>query len=151
MPAIFAFGSNMHHPQMFDRCPNSKVVGCAILDDYELSFGGHSERWNGAVATVVKAPGKRCFGVLYEVPKADLVRLDAFEGVPYVYERFEVFVRTKVCRKAFAYRLISSRAGVPSSAYLSRISGAYAANGFDRSCLRDAIENVGGSRRFSCR
>lgn len=151
MNLVFAFGSNMSREQMSERCPFAKFVGNAILRDFELSFGGHSTRWNGATATIVKSPGKRCLGLLYEVSKTDLVRLDGYEGVPYVYERIEVFVWTKVRQKAFAYKLISSRAGVPSHAYLQRIMGAYTENGLDRSCLREAIENVAGTRRISCR
>ncbi|NIP74067.1 MAG: gamma-glutamylcyclotransferase, partial [Gammaproteobacteria bacterium] len=60
----FAYGSNLHPPQMHERCPTCTVLQPATLADYRLVFCGHSEHWGGGVASVVTAPGARVEGLL---------------------------------------------------------------------------------------
>jgi gamma-glutamylcyclotransferase len=142
MNLVFAFGSNMHTRQMFTRCPSAKLLGPGLLRNYRLGFGGGSRRWNGAVATIVQAPGKRCFGLLFEITDTDLARLDVFEGTPYVYERITVPVRHGEgrSRRAFAYRLKDRAPGYPAAAYLALIWDAYRSWGFDANGIAEALE-----------
>lgn len=143
MNTVFAFGSNMHLKQMFARCPKAKLVGPGILRDYKLSFASFSHRWGGAVATVIQSPGKRCYGLLFELPDRDLVALDGFEGGG--YERFTVPIMRSGGgrpRRSFAYRLKDTweRPAPPSSSYLGVIWDAYREWGFDAGALAEAIE-----------
>lgn len=141
---VFAFGSNMHRPQMQSRCPSATVLGPGILHDFRIGFSGTSRRWNGAVATIEMAPGRRCFGLLYQITETDLVRLDGYEGVfSNIYERITVPIHRGTSgrpRRAHAYRLCGeTRPGVPSGTYLDLIRRAYREWGFDEQDLVDAL------------
>jgi hypothetical protein len=88
----FAYGSNLDVRQMGARCPGATLVGTAVLRDHRLVFCGHSRTWNGAVASVVHAPGATVPGVLYELGVDDLSTLDRREGRPHSYDRLTVTV-----------------------------------------------------------
>lgn len=137
---VFAYGSNLSIAQMARRCPSWEYVARAELPGQELAFGGYSTRWGGAVATFAEAPRRRVRGIVYSVRAHDLVRLDAFEGVPRVYERLRVRVLVDgLILPVHTYRLASvDCSGVPSEAYLAVIASAYRDWGFDRRHLRRA-------------
>lgn len=138
---VFAYGSNMHRPQMRSRCPSSRFLGPALLRNYRLGFASFSRRWNGAVATIHQSPGKRCYGLLYELGARDLELLDGYEGTPTIYERITVPVFTaERTRRVHTYRLRDTTPGYPSAAYLDLISNAYRAWGFDAQGLVEALE-----------
>lgn len=84
---IFAYGSNLDEAQMRQRCPDSVVLGRAALPNHALVFGGYSARWDSPVASLGRLEGAEVAGLLYRVTEADLVRLDACEGVPLAYGR----------------------------------------------------------------
>jgi len=71
----FAYGSNLSLSQMANRCPNSKYMGRAILDDYKWII---NER---RYANIVPAPGHRVEGLVFELGGDDEKRLDRSEGV----------------------------------------------------------------------
>lgn len=75
----FAYGSNMDWQQMQDRCPSAQFVGVAVLKDHELKFPRKSKNWGGGVASVVPAPERRVWGVVYEIADRDIGNLDRFE------------------------------------------------------------------------
>lgn len=89
---IFAYGSNMNHRQMAMRCPGARVVCVARLRNHRLTFAGTSPRWGGGVATICPARRSNVHGIIWELNEADLMRLDAFEGYPFVYDRTAVKV-----------------------------------------------------------
>lgn len=83
----FAYGSNMSLEQMNARITEEggafRVVGRAVLKDYELRFSKASAREAPVgFANVVKKPGSVVEGILYEVDEKGMSLLDAFEGVP---------------------------------------------------------------------
>ena len=138
----FAFGSNMSLDQMLQRCPEAEPAGIARLPGYRLLFSGFSRAWGGAVATVVKAPGSYVPGLLYRLTEADLARLDAFEGAPFVYERRRRRVRdaTEAVRVAHVYGLAEMGwPGVPSAEYFRTIHAAYRKHRFDVQPLSSAL------------
>lgn len=92
MNYYFAYGSNMDVEQMRRRCPDSKRVGVAVLDDHKIAFTRFSANRNSAAADVLVSPGKQVWGILYEVSSADLEKLDVAEGVPTAYRRSELSV-----------------------------------------------------------
>jgi gamma-glutamylcyclotransferase (GGCT)/AIG2-like uncharacterized protein YtfP len=136
---VFAYGSNLSREQMCARCPGARVLGRAELPKHTLAFGGHSARWGGAVATVVRSDAGSVPGLLYELPPEDLDRLDGFEGCPTAYERVARLVvdRDGKRRRAQVYvKPVSPRdLGPPAPAYLAVVQRAYARLGFDLSRL----------------
>lgn len=76
----FAYGSNMDPRQMRVRCPSSRALGRALLEDHALRFTRWSPRRACGVADVVPSPGDTVWGVVYELDDDDGTRLDGFEG-----------------------------------------------------------------------
>lgn len=87
MPYYFAYGSNMDEEQMKERCPKSEVLGIGYLSGYKLGFTRFSEKRQSAVADILVSPDDNVWGLIYEVPEADMERLDHFEGAPDAYQR----------------------------------------------------------------
>ncbi len=65
---------------MLLRCPHCPQRGTGWLEGWRLTFGGEDIGWEGAMATVVEAPGSRVFVVLYDVPGDDAIQLGSFGG-----------------------------------------------------------------------
>jgi hypothetical protein len=76
----FAYGSNMDWPQMQLRCPTTRFVGRATLRDRQLAFTRLSSGRGCGVADVVRAPGHKVWGVVYDVAESDVATLDGHEG-----------------------------------------------------------------------
>ncbi len=89
----FAYGSNMDQAQMSERCPESHLVGKAILDDYRIGFTIYSPKRECGCADVIKTDGEQVCGLLYEISESDRESLDKAEGHPNNYRRFTVVVR----------------------------------------------------------
>jgi len=88
----FAYGSNLNHKQMLERCPDSKPGFLATLHNYKLVFVGWSRQWRGGVASIKSFKGERVLGAIYEISERDLRRLDKYEGYPSNYNRLKVTV-----------------------------------------------------------
>jgi cation transport regulator ChaC len=80
MPLYFAYGSNLDHKQMEKRCPDSAFKHRAVLRDYRLDFSRTSTNRGCGVADIVESPGDITWGVVYEVPKDNLPKLNKCEG-----------------------------------------------------------------------
>src|SRR3954453_19291359 len=80
MALYAAYGSNMDPAQMRERCPHSPVAGTGWLEGWRLTFGGEDLGWEGALATIVEAPGENVYVGLYDVTPHDEQVLDAWEG-----------------------------------------------------------------------
>jgi gamma-glutamylcyclotransferase len=120
----FAYGSNLSHEQMAQRCPGSEPVGPARLIGYRLIFAGNSERWGGAVADV--RPDKQWYvqGGIYRLREADLNALDKYEGHPVFYRRdvVDILGPSGDMLNAWIYRMVKKqKRGKPSRAYLETI------------------------------
>lgn len=81
---MFAYGSNMLTKQAFKRMPHAKKYGTAHLIDYAFNFAG-----NG-VASVYEKAGSKVPGVLYSITEKDFLKMDSFEGFPYVYNCYKL-------------------------------------------------------------
>jgi gamma-glutamylcyclotransferase len=75
----FAYGANMNPAQMAERCSRPVVFAMAKLPGHAIGFYGRSEVWDGALETVVPAPGQDLWGVIYELSFMDLQRLDVWQ------------------------------------------------------------------------
>lgn len=117
----------MDQRQMRERCPDSKLLGAAVLKDHRLDFTIYSTRWKCGCADVVEDEGKEVWGLVYAVSENDLTRLDGYEGHPVYYRRSEVHVAdvTGALIHAYTYK-VSTRCPyqAPSPAYLGIIQKA---------------------------
>ena len=143
-----AYGSNLNIEQMRYRCPTAKVVGTAIIKDYELLFKGSK---TGAYLTIEKCEGEYVPVGVWEVTPQDELSLDRYEGYPNFYYKTEMKVGLKLpngkYRKidAFVYIMHEERPlGIPSPFYVRTCMNGYFAFGFKREHLIKAIEKSKG-------
>ncbi len=92
----FAYGSNLDEKQMEERCPDSKLLGMAVLKNYRLDFTIYSPSRKYGCADVVRDEGKEVWGLLYDLSEEDLQKLDKFEGDPNFYRRIQVDVMNEM-------------------------------------------------------
>ncbi len=145
MHLYFAFGSNLHAPQLLQRCPSAALVSTAALRDHHLVFAGESRLWGGGVASIRPRAGAVTRGAVYRLTAADLCALDRCEGHPLWYRRTQVPVATEHGREvaAWTYALpadVPLRA--PTDAYLARIAEGYAALGLEPGALHAAASSA---------
>jgi gamma-glutamylcyclotransferase (GGCT)/AIG2-like uncharacterized protein YtfP len=90
----FAYGSNMSHKQMAERCVSGRhrFVGLASLVGFTFVFDGYSINRKGPVANIVGGNGK-VWGGVFEIDLACRNDLDKAEGYPNTYDRREMPVQ----------------------------------------------------------
>jgi len=123
MPLLFSYGSN-HPAQLASRLGHDVTTRGASLPGYERVFCGRSQRWDGGVASLRVARGAVVYGLVADVTKADLARLDVFEGVAgghYARRAVRVVVAGRR-RVAVAYVALAQTYTPPSTAYLRAVA-----------------------------
>ncbi|HKI97501.1 MAG TPA: gamma-glutamylcyclotransferase family protein [bacterium] len=140
----FAYGSNLHPPQMQSRCPDCEVLQPAVLADHHLAFRGHSTRWGGGPATILAQPGGQVHGLLYSLTSADLALLDGFESYPKIYNRLQVSVvaRDGSQLDAITYMKRDGEPSPPSLRYFHQIWLGHKTFALDESPLLRAVEET---------
>lgn len=139
-----AYGSNLNLPQMRMRCPNARIIGTSIIDDYQLLFKGSK---TGSYLTIEPKEGGKVPVVVWEVTESDEVALNRYEGYPTFYYKKTMTldvkgIRTGKIRKkeAFVYIMHEERKlGNPSSYYVRTCLNGYQTFGFDEKYLYDAL------------
>lgn len=137
-----AYGSNLNIRQMRMRCPTARIVGTAILSNYELLFKGSK---TGAYLTVERRPGSTVPVAVWEVTAEDEKALDRYEGFPTFYYKKElepvVKSGSEVRRlKAFMYVMHEDRqTAIPSRAYVETCADGYDDFCFDTRFLEEAL------------
>ena len=126
MALYAAFGSNLDPVQMHQRCPHSPHTGTGWIEGWRLTFGAEELGWEGALATLVEAPGEHVFVGLYDLTDADAAELDAWEGADTgLYRKIRVRVHTlDGPRLAWVYVLDAYEGGLPSARYLGVLAQA---------------------------
>ena len=81
----FAYGSNLSHKQMRDRCKNPKYIKNIFLDGYKLSFCTINK--NYGAANIVKKIDSKVPGGIWKISANDEKELDYYEGFPIKYEK----------------------------------------------------------------
>ena len=81
----FAYGSNLNHEQMQERCKDSKYIKNFFLEGYKLSFCAVSSSYG--VANIVKKSGSKVPGGVWEISINDEKELDYYEGFPMNYTK----------------------------------------------------------------
>ena len=87
-----AYGSNLNVEQMKRRCPGAKILGTAILPDYELLFKGSR---TGSYLTVEKKRNSSVPLGVWEVDELCERNLDRYEGYPDFYYKKEIEIDVK--------------------------------------------------------
>jgi gamma-glutamylcyclotransferase len=77
----FAYGSNMNEEQMRSRGVKPLSVAVAKLAEHRISFHGYAKTWDGALETVVPAPDREVWGVIYKLTFSDADKLDSWQDV----------------------------------------------------------------------
>ena len=136
-----AYGSNLNVHQMKYRCPTAKIVGTAIIKDYELLYKGSK---TGSYLTIEKKKGSVVPVAVWEVTAKDEKSLDIYEGYPNFYYKKNMKIRLSETGKmidAFVYIMHEEcRAGIPTPAYVSTCKFGYTIFGFDFKYLDEAYE-----------
>ena len=131
MALYAAYGSNCDPAQMLERCPHSPAAGTGWLEGWRLTFGGEDLGWEGALATIVQAPGHHVFVALYDVTDGDAAALDQWEGADTgLYRKLKVRVHTlEQDHLVWVYVLDGYEGGLPSARYLGVLADAAEAAG----------------------
>ena len=69
-----AYGSNLSVGQMAYRCPDAKVIGTAVIEDYALLFKG--------CATIEQREGKKVPVLIWEISPVTKKTLTAMRAIP---------------------------------------------------------------------
>lgn len=139
-----AYGSNLNVPQMKYRCPNARIVGTAVIKDYELLYKGSK---TGAYLTIEKKKGGKVPVAVWSVTKDDEKRLDLYEGCPTFYYKAKVKLPVETTEgittklDAFVYIMHEERElATPYFQYVRTCEEGYDFFGFDRKYLDEAYE-----------
>ena len=140
-----AYGSNLNIGQMAVRCPTAKVIGTAVIKDYELLFKGSK---TGSYLTIEPREGSKVPVAVWEVTEEDEKELDRYEGYPTFYYKKEMTVDVtgtrggrKGRKKVFVYIMHEDRPlGIPSQYYVKVCLEGYREFDFDKELLFAAIK-----------
>lgn len=120
----FAYGSNLRHKLMLEKCSDSQYLRRVKLDGYKFQYDGYSKSRNGAVGNVVESESDIVWGGLWEISENDLKKLDRQEGYfTRIYDRKEVDVFDNDGEKyiAMTYFRTGKKTGKPSRDYVDMI------------------------------
>ena len=113
----FAYGSNLHRPQMAALAPSATVVGPARLAGWELFVTGHGVLSIRPARPTPIGDEAGVLGLVWACSDADLAVLDRFEAVDEgLYRRIEVGL--EAIGPAVAYRAVGETEGRPRPGYL---------------------------------
>jgi hypothetical protein len=120
MTLYFAYGSNMQRAAMQARCPASRAIGPAVLDNYRFFIG--VDGWG----SVKPSPGDKVYGVLWRLTPRDVAALHAYELLHKgLYDVRHLGVRNGTRRvSAMIYLLRRRAAGRPKPGYVEMIAAA---------------------------
>ena len=90
----FAYGSNMLAERLLRRCASARFHALAVLAGHRVAFAkrGRDKSGKAMVLRVTENSSACVHGVVYELSRPDLLRLDELEGVGSGYQRIETFV-----------------------------------------------------------
>ena len=114
-----AYGSNLNHDQMTERCPNSKFIGASFLEGWTLLFKG---------AATIRENEKSVVPVgLFEITQECEDSLDVFEDFPRLYDKKVVEIEFNGGKlKAMTYVMCADYGtGPPSGKYYNVIYKGY--------------------------
>ena len=130
-----AYGSNLNHRQMADRCPNSNFLGSSILKDWKLIFK--------SVATIEKEVGKEVPVGIFQITDECEKALDIYEDYPQLYKKKELDVILSGTQVTAMTYIMVGKYGIapPSRKYFDVISEGYKNCDLNLDFLLEAHEN----------
>lgn len=131
----FSYGHNTHTATMRERCPGAHLMGPAVLYNFRLSF----EKF----ANIEHDEGAVTHGVLYEMPRSDLRKLDQDERFKEHYTRIPVEVHhAHDTQRAFVYIMEPSwhPGDYPTPEYLHDVTQGYVQHGLPLSQIDQALK-----------
>ena len=87
-----AYGSNLNIYQMRFRCPTARIIGTAVIPNYELLFKGSK---TGSYLTIEPKKGSSVPVAVWETTDQDELALDRYEGYPAFYYKKELTLPIK--------------------------------------------------------
>lgn len=134
-----AYGSNMDEEQMAERCPEAKLVGASVVEEYCLLFKGSAR---GVYATIEQKAGGKLPVLVWEISESDEKSLDEYEDYPVLYYKEDIPVLLKgKTENTMAYIMAKDQTfGVPSEEYYDVLRHAYQKFEFPMDILTEAYE-----------
>lgn len=140
-PWYFAYGSNLHHAQLIERCgqlsASDEPPRLVRLPNYRLAF--NMDGGDGEVYANIITPGNGVLGVIYRCNAAALAKLDVYETG---YDRLDVTVVDEQGSKLPAIAYIAQPTNVtverrPHAEYLQIILTGARAHGLPPDYIRE--------------
>ena len=130
----FAYGSNLHHSQMKQRCKDSLFIKKIKLKNFRLTF-----RSKYRAADIEPKKNSNVPGGLFEISKSDEKKLDVYEDFPILYKKyyFEYYgkkVMTYIMTKKTPFMF-------PTIRYLNIVKQGYMDCNLDKKPLQIALSN----------
>ena len=119
----FAYGSNLNHHQMKNRCRGAKYIKKHILRGYKLCFSHKTNHSIYGHANIIKNKKSKVYGALWDINKKDEKELDWYEGVDYNYYQKQYFTLKR--KKVLVYIQKIYYLKKPNSTYLHTIIEGY--------------------------
>ncbi len=135
----FAYGANLNKDLMKKRVGGWRDCKRGVLEGYKLSFDVFSKSWGGGVADIREESGSKVYGAVYLLDEEQLKVLDRYEGVPSIYLRRKVIVKTDDGEvKAVTYVAANPKQYVrPSAEYLAMMQKGLRQHGYGDEVLRE--------------
>jgi gamma-glutamylcyclotransferase (GGCT)/AIG2-like uncharacterized protein YtfP len=131
----FAYGSNLHDPQMMRRCKDAEPVASCTLSGWRLVFRG--------VADIERSNNKADYvhGAIYKVSDWDEAQLDIYEGFPNLYRKefFEATLESGEKIEVMFYKMNANDYGTPPKGYFDTISSGFVHWGLEMEKLEQAV------------
>ena len=114
-----AYGSNLNHRQMVDRCPDASYLGNTMLKNWRLIFK--------SVATIEKDLGKHVPVGVFQITDECEKALDIYEDYPQLYDKKELDVILDGTQVTAMTYIMVEKYGIapPSRKYFNVISEGY--------------------------
>jgi gamma-glutamylcyclotransferase len=116
----FAYGANMNHRHMKEKCAGSRFLKKAFLEGHKFVYDGYSDYMRRrSLANIIDHVGGVVWGALYEVEESDIKSLDASEAHPSSFEKKTATVKDEGGKKyeAIVYYRKYRELGAPSKEY----------------------------------
>lgn len=143
-----AYGSNLSRSQMARRCPGAAVVGSAVLEGWQLLFGGY--------ATLEPASGRNTPVLVWEIDPRQEQLLDEYEDYPRLYRKEELEVDCTPLEgggprrlTAMVYRMEPRPWAFPSFSYYQGLEEGYRDLGLSLHILEQALADSLGRSEAS--
>ena len=135
----FAYGSNLNHHQMNNRCSRAKYIKKHTLNGYKLCFSHKTNHSIYGHANIIKSKNSKVPGALWKISKKDEKELDGYEGVDYNYYSKE-YLRING-KKVLVYVQKIFYLKKPNSTYLHTIIDGYKDCSLDLNYLKKRISH----------